>query len=127
MKQITKLDQNQVLRHSFNDEEKSLDVTLKNLEMSIELDAADGDSVQVVKKSQVFKSEGPVTEFEIDISLLEKVQVYANSAHNLEISPDGESYFSFGSNPGTGSALNVMGQKLKVISSGAQEIIVVGK
>lgn len=127
MKEFTKLDHNQAIKRAFNEQESSLDVTLKNLEMSIELDAKDGDSVQTVKKSQVFKSEGPVTEFEIDISLLEKVQVYANSAHNLEISPDGETYFSFGSNPGTGPAFNVMGQKLKVISVGAQEIIIVGK
>jgi hypothetical protein len=127
MKQITKLDHNQVIKRSFNEEENSLDVSLKNLEIAIELDAADGDSVQTVKKSQVFKSDGNVTEFELDISLLEKIQVYANAEHNLEISPDGETYFPFGSNPATGPALSVMGQKLKITSSQAQQIIVVGK
>lgn len=127
MKQITKLDHNQVIKRSFNEEEDSLDVTLKNLEMSIELDATDGDSVQVVKKSILFKSESPVIEFEVDISLLEKVQVYADSAYNLQISPDGERYFALANNPVSGPVLNVMGKKLKVTSVEAQDIIIVGK
>lgn len=124
MKQTTKLDHNQVIKRSFNEEEDSLDVTLKNLEIAIDLDATDGDSVQVVKKSQVFKSEGLVIEFEIDISMLEKVQVYVDSAYNLQISPDGEKYFPLANN---GPVISVMGQKLKVTCLQAQDVIIVGK
>lgn len=123
MKQLTKLDQNQVLRHSYNEDTKSLDVTLQNLELSIELDANDGDSVQVVKKSQVFKSEGPVTEFEIDIEMLDKVAVYCTKPFSLMISPDGENYFQEASV----KILEVLAKKLKVVSAEAQDVIIVGK
>lgn len=123
MKEFTKLDHNQAIKRAFNEQESSLDVTLKNLEMSIELDAKDGDSVQTVKKSQVFKSEGEVLEFEVDITLLEKVQIYTDCL--VEVSPDGEMYITLGTN--LNQPLNILGTKLKLSSQTPKQFIVVGK
>jgi hypothetical protein len=123
MKQITKLDHNQVIKRSFNEQEDALDVTLKNLEMSIELDAHDGDSVQVAKKTQVFKSEGEVLSFEIDIQMIDKVVVYTDGL--LEISPDGETYITLGTSDR--QTLEVLGTKLKISSTEPKQFIIVGK
>ena len=123
MKNITKLDSNQVIRKAYNEENESLDVSLTNLEMSLELNADDGDSVMISKKSKLFKSEGPVSEFIIDIEMLEKVQIYSTGDFNLEISPDGETYFSMLAS----RQFEVLGKKLRITPLSAEQIIVVGK
>lgn len=123
MKEFTKLDHNQAIKRAFNEEDSSLDVTVKNLEMSIELDAQDGDSVQTVKKSKVFKSEPDVLSFEIDITLLEKVLIYTDGL--VEVSPDGETYINLG--PSDRQPLEVLGTKLRISSEEAKQFIVVGK
>ena len=123
MKNITKLDSNQVIRKAYNEENESLDVSLTNLEMSLELNAEDGDSVMVSKRSKLFKSEGPVSEFIIDIEMLEKVRIYSTGTFSLEISPDGETYFYIEAS----RELDVLGKKLKVIPHIIEQIMIVGK
>ncbi len=123
MKNITKLDSNQVIRKVYNEENESLDVSLTNLEMSLELNADDGDSVMVSKKSKLFKSEGPVSEFIIDIEMVEKIQIYSTSDFILEVSPDGETYFSMLPS----RQFEVLGKKLRITPNSPEQIIVVGK
>lgn len=124
MKQISKLSPELVMRSVYNEDDKSLDVSLKNLEMSIELNAQDGDSVQVIKKSQLFKSEGEVTEFVIDIQMLDKVQIYSTEQVQVQVSPDGNLFFAVSYN---GQPLEILGKSLKVKTQNPAEIVIVGK
>lgn len=78
----SKLDPSQIQQHVYDETNEALKVSLTPIEMAIELDANDGDSVLVIPKMQVIDADADQI---IDTSMAKRMSVSADCTLSLII------------------------------------------
>lgn len=133
----SKLDPSQIQQMVYDEDSEAMKVKLQELEMSIELDHTDGDSVTAhPHKAQAsvlgFNSDGDTMVDTFDCSSLSKVRVDIDGTGTFKIlaSPcdEGDFFYQIGSELSAGSIIEICARRLKVISIDFQgDLHLVGK
>lgn len=125
MSKLTKLDPQYIARCEHDEASESKRVKIVDTELSIELDADDGDSVQTQGRLIDYNlTSGEVA----DISICREIKVYSSGEFTVEYSPktEGEdSWISMGQSTNETAIIPILAKRVKVTS--ASPIIILGR
>lgn len=127
MSQYTRLSPTHIAQHEHDEDSNAKRVTMVNTDIAIELDAGDGDSVEM--RAMEMRATPALNE-EVNISKMARASVWVEGgtgSYSIEVGV-GAAWMTVGSvSSGEGAVVPVCGDKLKVSGAQGASITVIGR